>query len=92
MYIGIFDNYRVRNLKLKGNNKILIRIFDRYEFIHDNIENIDEYNDVLELYIRDISKYDEIIDNVWYMYDYLYDSRDKKYEYQNKQQRLFGYT
>ena len=32
---------------------------------------------------KDISKYDEIIDNVWYMYDYLYDSRDKKYEYQN---------
>lgn len=31
---------------------------------------------------KDIAKYDEIIDNVWYMYDYLFDNRDKVYEYQ----------
>ena len=32
---------------------------------------------------KDISKYDEIIDNIWYMYDDLYDARDKEYEFQN---------
>ena len=32
---------------------------------------------------KDIAKYDEIIDNIWYMYDDLYDKRDKNYEYQN---------
>lgn len=31
---------------------------------------------------KDIAKYDEIIDNVWYMYDELYDNKDKTYEYQ----------
>lgn len=62
MYVGIFDNIRVRNLKLKGKNKILIRIFDRdaYHVEKYNILNIDEYNDVLELYIKDISKFDDV--------------------------------
>ena len=32
---------------------------------------------------KDIAKYDEIIDNIWYMYDDLYNNRDKNYEYQN---------
>ena len=32
---------------------------------------------------KDIAKYDEIIDNIWYMYDELYDKKDKVYEYQN---------
>ena len=32
---------------------------------------------------KDIAKYDEIIDNIWYMYDNIYDSKDKVYEYQN---------
>ena len=32
---------------------------------------------------KDIAKYDEIIDNVWYMYDDLFDDMDKEYEYQN---------
>lgn len=61
MYVGIFDNERVRNLKLKGKNKILIRIFDRDIYYVDkpNILNIDEYNDVLELYIKDLSKCDD---------------------------------
>jgi len=31
---------------------------------------------------KDIAKYDEIIENVWYMYDDLYENRDKVYEYQ----------
>ena len=32
---------------------------------------------------KDIAKYDEIIDNIWYMYDDLYNAKDKVYEYQN---------
>ena len=32
---------------------------------------------------KDIAKYDEIIDNVWYMYDDLFINKDKEYEYQN---------
>ena len=31
---------------------------------------------------KDIAKYDEIIDNIWYMYDDLYEKRDKVYEFQ----------
>lgn len=31
---------------------------------------------------KDIAKYDEVIDNIWYMYDDLYNSKDKVYEYQ----------
>ena len=30
---------------------------------------------------KDISKYDEIIDNIWYMYDDLYEEKEKTYEY-----------
>lgn len=32
---------------------------------------------------KDIAKYDEIIDNIWYMYDDLFENKDKDYEYQN---------
>lgn len=32
---------------------------------------------------KDIAKYDEILDNIWYMYDEMYENRDKVYEYQN---------
>ena len=31
---------------------------------------------------KDIAKYDEIIDNIWYMYDSLFNVKDKVYEYQ----------
>ena len=31
---------------------------------------------------KDIAKYEDIIDNIWYMYDDLYDGRDKEYDYQ----------
>lgn len=31
---------------------------------------------------KDIAKYDEILDNIWYMYDDLFDAKDKLYEYQ----------
>ena len=31
---------------------------------------------------KDISKYDEIMGNVWYFYDDLYEDREKEYEYQ----------
>ena len=32
---------------------------------------------------KDIAKYDEIIDNIWYMYDDLFNNMKKEYEYQN---------
>ncbi|MCI6266880.1 MAG: glutamate--tRNA ligase [Erysipelotrichaceae bacterium] len=31
---------------------------------------------------KDIAKYDEIIDNIWYMYDELFENKEKAYEYQ----------
>lgn len=31
---------------------------------------------------KDIAKYDEILDNIWYMYDDLFKDRDKVYEFQ----------
>lgn len=31
---------------------------------------------------KDIAKYDEIMDNIWYMYDSIYNNMDKSYEYQ----------
>ena len=32
---------------------------------------------------KDIAKYDEILNNIWYMYDDLYEAKDKVYEYQS---------
>ena len=32
---------------------------------------------------KDIAKYDELIDNIWYMYDDLFVNKDKEYEYQS---------
>lgn len=32
---------------------------------------------------KDIAKYDEILDNIWYMYDDLFLEKDKVYEYQS---------
>ena len=31
---------------------------------------------------KDIAKYEDIIDNIWYMYDDLYEDKDKEYDYQ----------
>ena len=31
---------------------------------------------------KDIAKYDEIMDNIWYMYDDLYEEQEKVYEWQ----------
>lgn len=31
---------------------------------------------------KDIAKYDEIMDNIWYMYDNLYEEKEKVYEWQ----------
>lgn len=31
---------------------------------------------------KDIAKYDEVLDNIWYMYDELYESKDRVYEFQ----------
>ena len=32
---------------------------------------------------KDIAKYEDIIDNIWFMYDDLYEARDKEYSWQN---------
>ena len=32
---------------------------------------------------KDIAKYEDIIDNIWFMYDDLYEARDKEYDWQN---------
>ena len=63
------------------------------EYSRDLVELIDKdryyYMDVLNIEReqkkprKDIAKYDEIIDNIWYMYDDLYEEKDKVYEYQN---------
>ena len=60
MYVGIFGDYQVRNLKLKGKNIILIRIFSENWYNKYEILNASKYNDVLELYINDLSKVDDI--------------------------------
>jgi len=31
---------------------------------------------------KDIAKYDEILDNIWYMYDDLFEAKNKEYEFQ----------
>lgn len=52
-YFGIFDEKSVCNLKLKGEKTILIRILEPNNITKIPINNIDDYIDVLELYIYD---------------------------------------
>lgn len=56
MYFGIFNDYNVTNVKLKGTNSLLIRILEPTGTKKNNIINISEYKDVLELYLHDYVK------------------------------------
>lgn len=57
MYFGIYDCRTIQNLKTKTDNAILIRILEpsyKITGIPYNIENINNYKNVLELYFHDI--------------------------------------
>lgn len=57
MYFGIYDNNTIRKLELKGSKPILIRILEPSYLkngIPYEIENLDKYDNVLELYFDDI--------------------------------------
>ena len=58
----------------------LVKLIDRDEDYYMNILNIEREQKKPR---KDIAKYDEIIDNIWYMYDDLFDERKKDYEYQS---------
>ena len=57
MYFGIYDDYTIRKLELKGSKAILIRILEPSYLkngIPYEIKNLDKYANVLELYFDDI--------------------------------------
>lgn len=57
MYFGIYDDYTIRKLELKGSKPILIRILEPSYYkngIPYQIDNLDKYNNILELYFDDI--------------------------------------
>lgn len=56
MYIGIFNEYNVTNINLKGKKSILIRILEPTGTNKTEIKNISKYTDVLELYLHDYVK------------------------------------
>ncbi len=58
----------------------LVELIDKDKEYYMNILNIEREQKKPR---KDIAKYDEIIDNIWYMYDELFEKREKKYEYQN---------
>lgn len=53
MYYAIFDEQRVKNLKLRGTKTILIRILEPETIKPSKIENIKDYVGILELHIKD---------------------------------------
>ena len=57
----------------------LKELIDRDRNYYMNILNIEREQKKPR---KDIAKYEDIIDNIWYMYDDLYDSKEKKYEWQ----------
>lgn len=64
MYFNICNDVSVRNYNLKGKNPILIRVLEpsyKISGIPYEIDNIDQYIDVLELYIKDTISVSEII-------------------------------
>ena len=61
-------------------SKGLANLIDQDRNYYMNIINIEREQKKPR---KDIAKYNEIIDNIWYMYDQLFEERDKKYEYQN---------
>ena len=61
-------------------NDELVQLIDKDKEYYMNILNIEREQKKPR---KDIAKYDEIIDNIWYMYDDLFEKREKIYEYQN---------
>ena len=61
-----------------SNSKELKELIDKDKEYFMEVINIER---VQKKPRKDISKYDEIIDNIWYMYDDLYDEKAKSYEY-----------
>lgn len=60
-------------------NEELKRIIESDKDYYMNILNIERCQKKPR---KDIGKYEDIIDNIWYMYDDLYESRTKTYEWQ----------
>ena len=58
----------------------LVQLIDRDRDYYMDVLNIER---VQKKPRKDIAKYDEIVDNIWYMYDDLFEKKDKEYEYQN---------
>lgn len=58
MYFGIYDEFRVRNLSLRGKKAILIRIFAPNSCLKErySISNLSDYEAILELDIFDYVK------------------------------------
>ena len=60
-------------------NQELTNIIDKDKDYYMSILNIEREQKKPR---KDIAKYDEIIDNIWYMYDDLFEKEKKEYEYQ----------
>ena len=60
-------------------NQELTNIIDKDKDYYMSILNIEREQKKPR---KDIAKYDEIIDNIWYMYDDLFEKKEKEYEYQ----------
>ena len=58
----------------------LKELIDRDKEYYMNILNIEREQKKPR---KDIGKYEDIVNNIWYMYDDLYESRDKEYEWGN---------
>jgi len=56
----------------------LKNLIDRDKEYYMNILNIEREQKKPR---KDIGKYEDIVNNIWYMYDDLYESRDKEYEW-----------
>ncbi len=72
LYKNAYDWSKVYSKELK-------ELIDRDKDYFMNIINIEREQKKPR---KDIEKYEDIINNVWYMYDDLYYSKDKKYEWQ----------
>ena len=61
-------------------SKELKELIDRDKEYFMNIINIEREQKKPR---KDIAKYEDIINNIWYMYDDLYEKKDKEYEWMN---------
>ena len=60
-------------------NEDLKELIDRDRDYFMNIINIERCQKKPR---KDIAKYEDIVDNIWFMYDDLYESRDKDFDWQ----------